>query len=192
MFIVGGNLAVSDQLANKLASTQQYQCGGTVPRTDAEANPLNLNVTRIWGPTADDTAQDVSTFVNSGYVEALNVSGVPLYNGLGSNPYNDTSGTDSTANPGSIPTIPVRTAILATDQNFQDAAAISSMTYPRASADPDHASGRVGHPSPDRAVGSGDPAGHRAGRAGGDLGCGERHVDGSRHRRDPPRGSRRQ
>ncbi len=117
VFIVGGNLAVSDGVANTLAGTQQFQCGGTVPRTDAEANPLTLNVTRIWGPTADDTAQDVSTFVNSGYVRTLNISGVPLYNGLGSNPYNNTSGKDSTDGAGAaLPTIPVRTAILATDQ----------------------------------------------------------------------------
>ena len=130
VFIVGGNLAVSDGVANQLAGTQQYQCGGTVPRTDAEANPLNLNVTRIWGPTADDTAQDVSTFVNSGYVRTLNISGVPLYNGLGSNPYNNTSGKDSTDGAGAaLPTTAVRTAILATDQSFQDAAAVSSMAY---------------------------------------------------------------
>ena len=132
VFIVGGNLAVSDGVANQLAGTQQYQCGGTVPRTDAEANPLNLNVTRIWGPTADDTAQDVSTFVNSGYVRTLNISGVPLYNGLGSNPYNNTSGKDSTDGAGAaLPTTVggVRTAILATDQSFQDAAAVSSMSY---------------------------------------------------------------
>ncbi len=130
VFIVGGNLAVSDGVANQLAGTQQFQCGGTVPRTDAEANPLTLNVTRIWGPTADDTAQDVSTFVNSGYVKTLNISGVPLYNGLGSNPYNNTSGKDSTDGAGAaLPTIPVRTAILATDQSFQDAAAVSPMAY---------------------------------------------------------------
>jgi len=129
VFIVGGNLAVADSLANKLANTQQFQCGGTVPRTDSEANPLNLNVTRIWGPTADDTAQDVSTFVNSGYVNTLNISGVPFYDGTGSNPYNDTSGADSVSSNSPIPTIPVRTAILATDQSFQDAAAISSMSY---------------------------------------------------------------
>ena len=130
VFIVGGNLAVSNGVANQLAGTQQFQCGGTVPRTDAEANPLTLNVTRIWGPTADDTAQDVSTFVNSGYVRTLNISGVPLYDGLGSNPYNNTSGKDSTDGAGAaLPTIPVRTAILATDQSFQDAAAVSSMAY---------------------------------------------------------------
>ncbi len=130
VFIVGGNLAVSNGVANTLAGTQQFQCGGSVPRTDAEANPLTLNVTRIWGPTADDTAQDVSTFVNSGYVRTLNISGVPLYNGLGSNPYNNTSGKDSTDGAGAaLPTTPVRTAILATDQSFQDAAAVSSMSY---------------------------------------------------------------
>ena len=129
VFIVGGNLAVADSIATQLAGTQQYQCGGTVPRTDSEANPLNLNVTRISGPTADDTAQDVSTFVNSGYVATLNISGVPLYNGFGTNPYNNTSGNDSISDHSPIPTIPVRTAILATDQTFQDASSISSMSY---------------------------------------------------------------
>jgi putative cell wall-binding protein len=129
VFIVGGNLAVADSVQSQLAGTQQFQCGGTVARTDAEANPLTLNVTRIWGPTADDTAQDVSTFVNSGFVANLNISGVSLYNGFGTNPYNNTTGNDSISSHAPIPTIPVRTAILATDQSFQDAAAISSMSY---------------------------------------------------------------
>ena len=131
VFIVGGNQAVADSVSTQLAGTQQFQCGGSVPRTDNEGNPLHLNVTRIWGPTADDTAQDIATFVNSGYVKALNVSGVPLYDGVGTNPYNNTSGHDSTT-PGfgaTLPTTPVRTAILATDQTFQDAAAIGSMSY---------------------------------------------------------------
>ena len=129
VFIVGGNLAVADSIATQLAGTQQFQCGGTVPRTDSESNPLNLNVTRISGPTADDTAQDVSTFVNSGFVATLNISGVPLYNGFGTNPFNNTSGNDSISDHSPIPTEAVRTAILATDQSFQDAAAISSMSY---------------------------------------------------------------
>ncbi len=197
VFIVGGNLAVSDGVANTLAGTQQFQCGGTVPRTDAEANPLTLNVTRIWGPTADDTAQDVSTFVNSGYVRTLNISGVPLYDGLGSNPYNNTSGKDSTDGAGAaLPTIPVRTAILATDQSFQDAAAVSSMSYwgagslglPILITPP----GGLGSQALTGSVGSGDPTGHRAGWPGGDLGCGQHDVGGERHRGGAPGGSRRQ
>ena len=132
VYIVGGNQAVADSIASQLQSTQQYQCGGTVPRTNSDGSALNLNVTRIWGPTATGTAEAIATYVDSGYVETENVSGVPLYTGtsLVPNPYNNTAQDDSAAlSPGSIPTIPVRTAILATDQTFQDAASISSMSY---------------------------------------------------------------
>ena len=132
VYIVGGNQAVADSVASQLQSTQQYQCGGTVPRTNSDGSALNLNVTRIWGPTATGTAEAIATYVASGYVETENVSGVPLYTGtsLVPNPYNNTAQDDSAAlSPGSIPTIPVRTAILATDQTFQDAASISSMSY---------------------------------------------------------------
>ena len=192
VFIVGGNLAVADSIATQLAGTQQFQCGGTVPRTDSEANPLNLNVTRISGPTADDTAQDVSTFVNSGYVATLNISGVPLYNGFGTNPYNNTSGNDSISDHSPIPTLPVRTAILATDQSFQDGVVDLLDELSGAPADPHHAAGRAGRASPDGFVGPGDPAGDHAGRQRGPEQLGGFEPGVSRHRGRASRGPRRQ
>ncbi len=116
--IVGGTLAISQAVQNQLASTPAYHCGGAGTQTNALGQPINLQVQRIAGIDADTTAQDVATYVDSGYVASLNISG-----SFGQ--YNDTLGTDS----GSSPTIPVRTAILVTDNSYQDAASASAMSY---------------------------------------------------------------
>ncbi len=116
--IVGGPLAVSTAVENQLASTPAYQCGGAGPQLNALGQPIDLSVQRVYGTTADGTAEMVATYVDSGFVNNLNISGAF---GL----YNDTTGTDS----GSSPTIPVRTAILVTDNFFQDAASASGMSY---------------------------------------------------------------
>jgi putative cell wall-binding protein len=118
VIIVGGTLAVSQAVQNQLASTPAYYCGGASIQTNALGQPVDLTVQRIAGATADGTAAAVATFVNSGFVGDLNISG-----SFGQ--YNDTLGTDS----GSSPTIPVRTAILVTDGYFQDAASASSLSY---------------------------------------------------------------
>ncbi len=116
--IVGGTLAVSQAIQNQLASTPSYNCGGATPMLNALGQSIDLNVQRIAGATADGTAEAVATYVDSGYVGSLNISG-----SFGQ--YNDTLGTDS----GSSPTISVRTAILVTDNSFQDAASASAMSY---------------------------------------------------------------
>ncbi|MGH9044662.1 MAG: cell wall-binding repeat-containing protein [Acidimicrobiales bacterium] len=118
VYIVGGPLAVSSGVASQLSSTPAYQCGGAAPQLNALGAPIDLNVQRIWGATADDTAQDVATYVASGFVGSMNLAGA-------SGMYNDTTGTSS----GSLSTVPVRTAILVTDNSYQDAASASGLAY---------------------------------------------------------------
>jgi putative cell wall-binding protein len=122
--IVGGTLAVSQAVQNQLAATPAYNCGGATPMLNALGQPINLNVQRIAGVTADGTAAAVATYVDSGYVNDLNISG-SFKNALGGPIYNDTLGTDS----GSAPTIAVRTAILVTDNSYQDAASAAPLAY---------------------------------------------------------------
>jgi len=132
VFIVGGPLAVSNSVETTLTHTPQYQCGGSVPRVNALGTPIDLNVIRIDGPAADDTAEAIATYVDSGYVGTLNLAAAVKYvspptasNPFGVTGYNDTLGT----NEGTLSTIPVRTAILATDYTFQDATSASSLSY---------------------------------------------------------------
>ncbi len=132
VFIVGGPLAVSNGVQTTLEHTPQYQCGGSVPRVNALGTPIDLNVIRIDGPVADDTAEAIATYVDSGYVGLLNLAAAVKYvspptasSPFGVTAYNDTLGT----NEGTLPTVPVRTAILATDNTFQDATSASSLSY---------------------------------------------------------------
>jgi len=120
VFIVGGPLAVSNTVQTQLENTPAYLCGGQSPQTTATGAPQMLNVVRIYGQTALDTAQQVAEFVGPGY-DGNNLANLSGAFGL----YNDTTGTDS----GSSPTVPQRTAILVTDQSFQDASSASALSY---------------------------------------------------------------
>ncbi len=127
VYIVGGPMAVSTGVENTLKGTQQYQCGGSNPRNGDQGG--NLSVTRIFGQTALDTAFQVSNFVAPGFVNNQTgfdlsgtggaTAGTSLYNRSG-------GGTDTSA---SLPTVPVRTAILTTSKTFQDATASSALAY---------------------------------------------------------------
>ena len=129
VYIVGGNLAVSKAVADQLKDTPQYHCGGANVRQGDLGG--NLLVHRIWGATDLDTAMEVATFVNSGFVNfhsgGFDLSGVALP--VGSpipNIYARGGGTDTSQ---SLATIRVRTAILATNNTWQDAAAAGSLSY---------------------------------------------------------------
>ena len=129
VYIVGGNLAVSKAVADQLKDTPQYHCGGANLRQGDLGG--NLLVHRIWGATDLDTAMEVATFVNSGFVNfhsgGFDLSGAALP--VGSpipNMYARGGGTDTS---GSLATIRVRTAILATNNTWQDAAAAGSLSY---------------------------------------------------------------
>ena len=126
VFIVGGPLAVATSVQTTLSTMPQYQCGGSIPRVNALGTPIDLNVQRIYGQTADGTAEAIATAVDSSNVGIVDISGAAATSAFGSTLYNDTTGTDTSS---TLPTVPVRTAILATDQSFQDAASASSVSY---------------------------------------------------------------
>jgi len=118
IIIVGGNLAVSQADQTMLANTPAYNCGGNGPQLNGDGSPIMLQVTRVFGPDVDGTAAAVANFVNSGFVGAVNISGM-----FGQ--YNNTLGTDS----GSAPNVPMRTAILSTNIDTQDAETASAASY---------------------------------------------------------------
>jgi len=118
IIIVGGNLAVSQADQTMLANTPAYNCGGNGPQLADDGNQIMLSVTRVAGPDVDGTAAAVANFVNSGFVGSLNISGM-----FGQ--YNNTLGGDS----GSAPNVPMRTAILSTNIDTQDAETASAASY---------------------------------------------------------------
>jgi putative cell wall-binding protein len=118
VLIVGGPAAISNADMTQLENTPSYFCGGATERTNANGGVQDLQVQRIWGNTADDTAEAVSTFVDSGAVGQLNFSGA-----FGQ--YNDTTGTSSAPSPN----LSLRTAILATDLDSFDAESASALAY---------------------------------------------------------------
>lgn len=122
VYVVGGALAVSTAVATELGATTAYACGGTSPL------PLTtkVQVTRVAGETAYDTAFDIATWTGP------TPAGVDLagaYGGVngkgGDGAYNVTSGTAST----SAPTGLLKTAILAVGTGFQDAESASTLAY---------------------------------------------------------------
>ncbi len=118
VLIVGGPLAISNADMTQLEHTPSYYCGGATERLNAIGGVQDLEVQRIWGATADATAQAVSTYVDSGAVGQVNISGAF---GL----YNDTLGTSTAESPN----IALRTAILTTDLDSQDAESASALSY---------------------------------------------------------------
>lgn len=115
VYIVGGPFAVSNAVESELSKTPSYKPGGTAKR-----GTTTLTVTRIYGTTADQTAQKVAGAFNATEIGAFSVPGA--YGGT----YNDTNGTNGTK---LVPTAPLRTAILARDGGYQDATAASSLAY---------------------------------------------------------------
>jgi len=67
--IVGGPLAVGDAVANQLAGTPAYACGGTTPTGNT------ISVSRIAGPTRFDTAAAVAQHAGAGAVGTLSLTG---------------------------------------------------------------------------------------------------------------------
>ena len=126
VYIVGGPLAVSDNVYQQLLSLTAYTCGGVTRLTPA--NPVHLEVHRIWGQTAYDTAQFVAQYPPPATVGVLNVPGAYVGTNAtdGRGQFNDTAGTASTP-PASASTL--ATAILATGRGFQDAEAAGVVSY---------------------------------------------------------------
>lgn len=125
VYVAGGPLAVSPSVVAQLKATPSYECGGSVARTTLLGTAEDLNVIQTegetYGQTEYGTAEDISELFGPSPIGTLAIGGAY---GM----YNDTTpvGTEST---GPSNTAPLRTAIVATGQGFQDAMSASSMAY---------------------------------------------------------------
>lgn len=122
VYVLGGPGAISYPIVAQLETTQAYECGGTetVQQANSLANPVYLNVIRIWGNTADDTASDIGQFFGSTDIGSASISGA-----YGTT-FNDTGGAQS------LPPVPgnyLRTAIVATDNGWQDATSAGPISW---------------------------------------------------------------
>ena len=122
VFVVGGPLAVSTAVITALEHTAVSSCGGGKgPGTD-------ITVTRIFGKTAYETAQQVALSPGTGFPHSVDLSGA--YGSVnpkgGTGTYNTTAGNASSkpASPGAL-----RTAIVTTGTGFQDAMVASGLSY---------------------------------------------------------------
>jgi hypothetical protein len=149
VYRLGGPAVWSSTFDSDLESQQVYACGGATPLTNADGSPQTIKVVDIYGPDADGTAMAVSEFFGQAGVGAANFGGA--YCGTtpyctGTDLYNVTSGMSSPSQPtqtvtsGTHPfySCPQRlylsgncwpTAIVVTDQTWQDAASASPMAY---------------------------------------------------------------
>lgn len=125
VLIVGGPNAVSPADMTELQNTPAYECGGSVLRTNLDGSVQHLQVQRVWGVNADATAEAAATYINSGNVGQVNLSGAFVPNFLTFTGYNQTLGGQSSGSNN----LPLRTAIIATDVSSQDAAWASAMAY---------------------------------------------------------------
>lgn len=130
VYVMGGPFAISNAQVTQLQNTPTYTCGGVTQITNINGQPIPLNVIRIYGNSADDTASAAAQYFGQGPIGQVAVPGA--YAGTGM--YNDTSGGESAS--GSAPNSPVYTAILATDGQglptgvgFQDADSASPISY---------------------------------------------------------------
>ncbi|MDA8070827.1 MAG: cell wall-binding repeat-containing protein [Actinomycetota bacterium] len=120
VYVIGGPEAISSTVINQVKALTAYDCGGNTPVTSLVGTPENVQVVGpIYGQTADGTAQAVAEYFSTAGVNSMTVPGAY---GM----YNDTTGNSSSA---PSTTEPLRTAILATDAGFQDAASASAIAY---------------------------------------------------------------
>lgn len=113
VYVVGGPLAVSTAVITALESTPAYDCGGTTP------TGANIVVNRIAGTTAAETAAQVAEFPGAGFVGTADLAGA-----YGKD---DPAGGDPSTGPSAPGAI--RTAIVTSDQEFQDAEGAAVLSY---------------------------------------------------------------
>lgn len=122
VYVLGGPGAISYPIVAQLETTQAYACGGTqtLQQAGSLANPVYLQVVRIWGNTADDTASAIGQYFGSSS-GTIGTAKFPGAYGM----YNDTGGAES------LPPINtgLRTAIVATDAGWQDATSAGPAAY---------------------------------------------------------------
>ncbi|MGD0321965.1 MAG: cell wall-binding repeat-containing protein [Acidimicrobiales bacterium] len=117
VFVVGGPLAVSQNVINQLKALTVYRCGGIDPVISTVGSPFTMEVTQIYGQTEYDTAADVATY------PGLAVGSADIGGAYGM--YNDTTGASSSSGP----LFSVSTAVLATGESFPDAMSAAGMAY---------------------------------------------------------------
>lgn len=120
VYVIGGPAAISPAVISQVEGLTAYNCGGNTPVTSLVGGAAKVQVVGpIYGQTADGTAAAVAQYFNTSGVGSVSVPGAY---GM----YNDTTGNSSSA---PATTEPLRTAILATNAGFQDAASASAVAY---------------------------------------------------------------
>jgi putative cell wall-binding protein len=118
VYVVGGSLAVSQATINAVEATPAYTCGGPGAGT---ATGSNITVTGpIFGETQYDTSEAIATDPGASNVAAIDLAGAYT------NAYNDTTGNESST---PVATGALKTAIVASGLEFQDASAASVVAY---------------------------------------------------------------
>ena len=107
VFIMGGNVAVGDDVAAQLDGLTSFDCNGAARRTPEDA-VRTINVSRIQGADRFGTARAAGLFV---------------FGGPGTNTIGTLNATDDPALP------KLRTAILANGRNFPDAMVAGPMAF---------------------------------------------------------------
>jgi putative cell wall-binding protein len=127
--IVGGPLAVSTAVEKQLMALPAYTCGGT-SQLKTSGHVRTISVTRIYGQTAEGTAQAIDSLVPSTHVatEAFVTAYVGVNSNKGIGMFNTTAGLSSA--PTTSAAVP--TVIMASGAEFQDAMAASTLSYWRA------------------------------------------------------------
>lgn len=126
--VVGGDLAVSTGVVTQLKKTPAYTCGGRSTLKISGGATQYIKVTRIYGSTAAGTARAIDEHVPETFVGTASFAGAYAHVNAtgGEGKYNDTPGAASAA-PTTSPAVP--TAIVASDAEYQDAMAASTLSY---------------------------------------------------------------
>jgi putative cell wall-binding protein len=126
VYVVGGSLAVTTAVVAEIEALPAYTCGGSAVLKSGTAT-RDVTVTRLAGATQYDTAEQIAVTPPSSYVKALAFP--DAYAGLnitgGDGKYNDTAGSGSASHTSAA----MRTAIVASGTEFQDAEASSAFAY---------------------------------------------------------------
>lgn len=122
VYVVGGSLAVSPSVEQKLGSTPSTECQNGVPATTGRDVRV---VGPIAGANADATAAAIVAQANA--VSPFSASQPPIdLSGVTTTTYNDTSGNASSSGTSAAAGT---TAVLLSDRDLEDAMAASGMVY---------------------------------------------------------------
>ncbi|MGH9055406.1 MAG: cell wall-binding repeat-containing protein, partial [Acidimicrobiales bacterium] len=125
VYIVGGPDAVSNAVQTQLAATQAYKNGQPVTvRKTVPPQPQDIQVVRIAGQTADDTAARVDQYDGFFVCDYL-----PATPGAYGTTYNDTGDTSGTSAASPFTSGDLSTVILASDTSYPDALSSGPLSY---------------------------------------------------------------